>query len=88
MNFYSKYFPVVASAYSGAMFIFFTFISKENISGFMYGNIVLMSFWASYCWIVIYNQDNVIRHLTTVITSTLEKIKLLIEEEEEEEEEA
>jgi predicted enzyme related to lactoylglutathione lyase len=88
MNFYSKYFPVVASAYSAAMFVYFTFISKENISGFMSANIALMSFWAAYCWIVIYNQDNLIMHLTSVIESVLEKLKLLIEEEEEEEEEA
>lgn len=87
MNFYSRYFPVLASAYSTAMFVYFTFISKENISSFMYVNIVLMSFWAAYCWIVIHNQDNLIMHLTGVIESTLEKLKLLIDEEDEEESE-
>jgi ABC-type sugar transport system permease subunit len=87
MNFYSKNFPLIASAYSAAMFVFFTFITKENVSVFMYVNLVLMSFWSAYCWIVIYNQDNYINHLTGVILSTLEKLKLLIEEEDEDEEE-
>jgi hypothetical protein len=87
MNFYSKYFSVAASAYSAAMFVFFTFFSKENVSVFMYVNLVLMSFWSAYCWIVIHNQDNYINHLTDVILSTLEKLKLLIEEEDTEEDE-
>ncbi|MEY4333832.1 MAG: hypothetical protein RLZZ196_2575 [Bacteroidota bacterium] len=87
MNFYSRYFPVLASAYSAAMFVYFTFISKENISSFMYGNIVLMSFWSAYCWIVIHNQDNFIMHLTGVIESTLEKLKLLIDQEKDDESE-
>jgi hypothetical protein len=87
MNFYSKNFPLAASAYSAAMFVFFTFISKENLSVFMYVNLVLMSFWSAYCWVVIYNQDNTIAQLTNAIESVLEKLRTLIDEEENEEEE-
>ena len=88
MNFYSKYFPVAASAYSAAMLVYFTFISKENVSSFTAANIALMSFWSTYCWIVIYKQDNTIVQLTTAIESVLEKLRALIDEEENEEEEA
>jgi Ca2+/Na+ antiporter len=80
MHLYRKYFPIFASAYSAAIFIFFTFISKENISVFMYGNIILMSFWAAYCWVIVYNQDSIITHLTDTIKTVEENLKTLIEQ--------
>lgn len=64
MHFFQKYFPLIASAYSAAIFIFFTFLSNTKFDAFTYTNLVLMSFWAAYCWIVIYNQDNIINRLT------------------------
>lgn len=87
MYFYRKYFPLVASAYSAAMFIYFTFMSSNKFDAFTYGNMVLMSFWAGYCWIVIYNQDTVIDNLTKTIATVAASLKLLAEMEEEEEEE-
>lgn len=84
MYFYRKYFPLVASAYSAAMFIYFTFMSNNKFDAFTYGNMVLMSFWAAYCWIVIYNQDIVIDNLTKTMASVAASLKLLAEMEEQE----
>ncbi len=79
----SKYFPFIASAYSAAMFVYFAFISNENISKFILINILVFSIWSAYCWIIIYYQENIIRHLTYTIETTIENLRKLTEEEEE-----
>ena len=86
MYYYKKYFPLVASAYSAAMFVYFTFITNNMFDIFTYGNMVLMSFWAGYCWVIVYNQDSIITHLADTIKKTEETLKILIEQIEEEDE--
>ena len=85
MHYYKKYFPLIASAYSAAMFVYFTFITNNMFDIFTYGNMVLMSFWAGYCWVIVYNQDSIITHLTDTIKKTEETLKILIEQIEEDE---
>jgi len=85
MHYYKKYFPLVASAYSAAMFVYFTFITNNMFDIFTYGNMVLMSFWAGYCWVIVYNQDSIITHLTDTIKKTEKTLKILIEQIEEDE---
>jgi hypothetical protein len=87
MHYYKKYFPLVASAYSAAMFVYFTFITKNMFDIFTYGNMVLMSFWAAYCWVIVYNQDSIITHLTDTIKTVEENLKTLITQIEEDNEE-
>ena len=87
MHFYRKYFPLIASAYSAAMFVYFTFMSNNMFDTFTYGNMVLMSFWAAYCWVTIYSQDTIIEKLTSTMNSVAASLALLAEQEEEEEEE-
>ena len=83
MHYYKKYFPLAASAYSSAMFVYFTFITNNMFDIFTYGNMVLMSFWAGYCWVIVYNQDSIITHLADTIKKTEETLKTLIEQIEE-----
>jgi len=78
MHYYKKYFPLAASAYSAAMFVYFTFITNNMFDIFTYGNMVLMSFWAGYCWVIVYNQDSIITHLADTIKKTEENLKTLI----------
>ena len=86
MYYYKKYFPLIASAYSSAMFIYFTFITNNIFDTFTYSNMVLMSFWAGYCWVIVYNQDSIITHLINTIKTTEENLKKLITQIEEEKE--
>jgi hypothetical protein len=85
MHYYKKYFPLVASAYSSAMFVYFTFITNNMFDIFTYSNMVLMSFWAGYCWVIVYNQDSIITHLTDTIKTVEENLKTLITQIEEDE---
>lgn len=85
MHYYKKYFPLVASAYSAAMFVYFTFITNNMFDIFTYGNMVLMSFWAGYCWVIVYNQDSIITHLSDTIKTVEENLKTLITQIEEDE---
>lgn len=85
MHYYKKYFPLVAIAYSSAMFVYFTFITNNMFDIFTYSNMVLMSFWAGYCWVIVYNQDSIITHLTDTIKTVEENLKTLITQIEEDE---
>ena len=75
MHYYKKYFPLAASSYSSAMFVYFTFITNNMFDIFTYCNMVLMSFWAGYCWVIVYNQDIIITHLTDTIKTVEEILK-------------
>lgn len=81
--------PIVFSAYSAALFIFFAFVYQTNIDYFVWINLLVFSIWSAYTWFVIWRQSLLIRDMVIAMddieNTIMEVIERAVEEIEEEE---
>jgi hypothetical protein len=67
--------PVVCSAYSAALLVYFVFFYNNQIDHFVYINLILFSIWSSYSWFIVWLQNTVIDRMSSTMISVAEKIE-------------
>jgi hypothetical protein len=80
INFLKMKLPLAFSAYAAAMFVFFAFFYAPKLEHFVWANLLLLTAWSTYTWIIVWRQARLIEDMLETMEDTRATINKIINE--------
>ena len=80
INFLKIKLPLAFSAYAAALFVFFAFIYSTKLEYFVWANLLLLTAWSTYTWIIVWRQARLIEDMVETMEDVRGTINKIVEE--------
>jgi len=80
INFLKMKLPLAFSAYAAALFVFFAFIYSTKLEYFVWVNLLLLTVWSTYTWIIVWRQSILIEDMLKAMNDVRNSINNVIQQ--------